>query len=284
MTRLITTFAVAAAAAFAGSTPAPALADARGVAATNDRAACRVDAAAGTRASDAEKSRAMDSCRNARSAFAELLGDPVPPVRVVLWEQQGYRMGVDGHTAVVFWPVDRTRAVLPEDAAVLPHEIAHVLLAARFDGAAGEAGAAEDGYGTPLPDWFEEGVAIWAEPRGQRAGRVAQARALPPERLELRSILRSSHPAAADDMVLAARDGGAIPADRELWDFYSRSIALLSFVFEQGGAEAVGALADRLVADPADARALAGLPGLPAEHAEIRQAWDAWIAAPADAP
>lgn len=235
---------------------------------------CRVGFAFGADAAPGEEATARAACRSARAAFAELFGDSVPPVRLILWEKPGYRTGVKGDTAIVFWPVEHARGALPDDPAMLPHEIAHALVAARFfatdDGAAGD-------YGTPLPDWFEEALAIWAEPRSQRARRVEQARKLPPERRELSVILESPHPAAADVSILETRDGAPIPRDQALWDFYPRSIALLSFVFDRGGARAVRELAARLHADPDDRRALTGLPGLPHDEWGLRRSWHAWL-------
>lgn len=246
----------------------------RAAAVTGPGSNCRVSFAFGAGAAPGEEARVRAACRSARASFAELFGDSVPPVRLILWEEPGYRTGVKGDTAVVFWPLDHARGALPDDPAMLPHEIAHALVAARFF--AREDEAAGD-YGTPLPDWFEEALAIWAEPRSQRARRVEQARKLPPERRTLSVILESPHPAAAHDSILETRDGAPIPRDQALWDFYPRSIALLSFVFDRGGAKAVRALASRLQADPDDRRALTGLPGLPHDEWGLRLSWHAWL-------
>jgi hypothetical protein len=163
---------------------------------------------------------------------------------------------------------------------VLPHEAMHAMVAAHFFAAGDDLSAA---YGTPLPDWFEEAVAIWAEPESQRGLRLAQARNLPPELRVLSGILATPHPAADNPALLAARDGAALPRwDRALWAFYPQAIAVLRFVHDAGGAAAVQVLAARLLAGHAsDATVLAGLPGMPAEAAEVILAWERWLPASA---
>lgn len=241
-------------------------------------APCIVEVSPAATPSVAEEVRAADACRAARSGFADLFGDPVPPVRVVLWDRPGYRTGLDGDTAVVFWPSGRAADDRAADPAMLPHEIAHVLVAGRFYGRADDPSG---GYGTPLADWLEEGVAIWVEPGWQREARIARARALPPERRDLATILASPHPASDRPSLLAIRDGAAPPSSRALWDFYPQSIAVLSFVHDRGGAVAVRALVRRLMADPSDPRGLAGLPGMPRHREGVLRAWERWVAEPA---
>jgi hypothetical protein len=246
------------------------------------------DVAGAAAAADDDVARARAACRAARAAFADLFGEPVPPVRVLLRAQAGYRTGVQGGRAVVFWPTGAVLAAHARDRPgaathvagqwrdVLPHEIAHALLAVRFfddDDAPG------DGYGTPFPDWLDEAVAIWAESPPHRAARVSQALALGPEWLELEAILAGPHPAAGNARVLSVRDGAPVPRDEALWNFYPRAVAVLTFVHEAGGTAATTELARRLVANPADRRALAGLPGLPGEWAGVVAAWQAWVAA-----
>jgi len=247
---------------------------------------CRVSGP-GTAAPDAPRARA--ACETARARFAELFGEPVPGVRVVLREQFGYRTGVQGGWAVIYWPTDAAmrRVVRPVSAAgtyadaqwreVLPHEIAHALLAARFYGD-DDAPMPRGGYGTPLPDWLDEGVAIWAEPLKSREKRLAQARALPAARLDLQTILSSPHPGAGNAAALAMRDGAPPPRDEALHAFYPQSIAVLGFVFDAGGRAAVVELARRLVRDPDHTAPLAGLPGLPADPAALQAAWEEWLA------
>ncbi len=236
---------------------------------------------------EADVKRALAACDAARERFAGLFGDPVPEVRVVLWDRPRYRAGVQRGRALLFWPSSHAMAartphgVAEEHVAaqwreVLPHELAHVLLAARFFGDG--QGAAPSGYGTPLPDWLDEAVAIWAEPPASRRARVERALALPDEWLDLPTILASPHPATGKAAAYIARDGSAASPDQALWAFYQQSIAVLTFVYEMGGKEAVLELVRRLMDAPDDTHALAGLPGLPQDFDGVLAAWDAWRA------
>jgi hypothetical protein len=246
-------------------------------------AACVIEGDALT-AADAD--RALAACEAARGRFAELLGAAVPRVLVLVEERAGYRTGIlEGH-AVVLWPSSRAMArqlgdgpvadahIAKQWRDVLRHEIAHALTAAHFF----PAGDFEStGYGTPLPDWFEEALAIWAEPAASRESRLAAARRLPDHRLDLHAILTMRHPAAGSRAALAVRDGAPPPADDALWDFYQQSIAVLAFIHGLGGPAAVRELAVRLTADPRDARAVVALPGLPATLDEVESAWSEWL-------
>jgi len=234
--------------------------------------------------------RAEQACAVARARFAELFGEPVPKVVVTLWRDGGYRTGIQARRAVIFWPTEAALAgrqtggdggIYDADPwhEILPHEIAHVLLAARFFGGGFDPGAPTAAYGTPFPDWLDEAVAIWAEPEASRLGRLREARALPEARLDLRSILNATHPGARDPRVMAMRDGGAPPSDEDLWAFYPQAIAVLDFVHHMGGSAAVSELAARLVAAPgAGERALVGLPGLAGDFAGVEAAWRGWLA------
>lgn len=230
-----------------------------------------------------DEERARAACERARSRFAGLMGDPVPAVLVLVQDRPGYRIGILDGQAVVLWPSSAAAAVQAAEAHVeeqwreaLPHEIAHALTAARFfpDGRFEAVG-----YGTPLPDWFEEAVAIWAEPRPSRDRRLAAARELPARRLELATILTMSHPAAGDPAALAARDGAAPPSNAALWDFYQQSVAVLAFIHELGGQEAVRILASRLMAGYTGQAAVTGLPGLPGSFELVEAEWSAWLEA-----
>ncbi|HEX7118808.1 MAG TPA: hypothetical protein VF212_08475 [Longimicrobiales bacterium] len=307
--------AVAAGAAFARlpAAPRPEPGAAPVAAPASSDPACDVLAMPDAGAPPADTQRARAACEAARARFAELFGAPVPGVQIVLEHRPGYRAGVRRGRAILFWPTSRAMAeragvlvgaVAPDGAPpgsdgatdddealaahiaeqwrdVLPHEIAHALLSARFfeEGADARPG----GYGTPFPDWFDEGVAIWAESPGHRAARVAQARALPESLRALPGILAAKHPAADDASILRIRDGAPIPADRTLWTFYPRSIAVVAFVYDAGGRDAVLALARRLAAAPSAPPTLAGLPGLPAAEKDVVAAWERWLDDGADA-
>jgi hypothetical protein len=242
----------------------------------------------GERPSRDDVVRARAACQTARTRFAELFGDTVPAVLVVLHEQPGYRVAAEGDVGVVYWPssaalaerlgrgAEAERRVATQWREVLPHEIMHALTVARFY--RGRGSSDHDGYGTPLPDWFEEAVGIWGEPLDSRRTRVAQAR----RRLELAgalpTILRSPHPAAANRALLDTRAGAKLPADQALWSFYPQAIAVLTFVHETGGRAAVSELARRLVGNPSNEHALVGLAGMPADSAGVLRAWEMWLA------
>jgi hypothetical protein len=253
-------------------------------------AQCDVATESGMPPAEGDETRARSACQIARARFAELFGDPVPGVRVILWEEAHYRMGLLRGEAAIFWPSsqalaprtdDRTAAeehVASQWREVLPHEISHLLLAVRFfrDAPASRVGE----YGTPLPDWLDEAVAIWAEPTESRQRRIEQARELPPEYLDLRAILVTPHPATGQSAAYIARDGTARPADFTLWAFYPQAIAVLAFIYEHGGTAATTELVRRLTSDPAEPagpRVLAELPGLPVDVAGIETAWSEWL-------
>jgi len=232
---------------------------------------------------------ASAACRVARGRFQELFGGPAPDVRVVLWERPAYRTGVQGGRAVIFWPTSESmeareaRAEDPEGYTrlqweeVLPHEIAHVLLAARFWATGHRAAAPGNGYATPFPDWLDEAVAIWAEPASARRGRLGEARELPEDRRELARILVTPHPATTDPAVLAMRDGRPAPQDPDLRAFYPQAIAVLGFVFDAGGPVAMRELAERLVTDPWHPNPLLGLPGLEDDPVGLEARWVQWL-------
>jgi hypothetical protein len=237
----------------------------------------------GSAVEPADAVRAISACERARTRFGELFGVVAPRAHVQLHDAPGYEVGLVQDAGVVFWP---NSGALPAGAPapwvarqweeVLVHELMHALTMAHFF--AGGDAVDEAGYGTPLPDWFEEGIAIWGEPEQSRRGRLQQARSLPEPRLELAAILSGRHPVAGNPTLMASEPGAAVPRDEALRAFYPQSIAVVAYVHERGGAPAVRELGRRLLADPDDAHALAGLPGLPAEMAGVAAEWRAWLA------
>jgi hypothetical protein len=242
--------------------------------------------AGGSATTPDDVTRALLACETARARYAELFGES-PAVHIVLRDAAEYEIASVGGTGIVFWPNTealggpaageaRRQAWLDAQwTEVLPHEVMHALTMAGFYS---EGGAdSHGGYGTPLPDWFEEGIAIWAEPEASRSGRLRQAQALPAERRQLFKILAGEHPVAANAALLAPQPGATVPRDEALRAFYPQAFAVLSFVFDAGGAAAVRELGQRLVRNPADTRALLRLPGLPAAEGELANAWDRWL-------
>jgi hypothetical protein len=237
----------------------------------------------GATADSADEARALRACAEAQTRFADLFGAPAPRAHVVLHDAAGYEVALVQDVGVVFWP---NSGALPQHASpewravqwreVLRHEIMHALTMAYFY--AGASAVDSTGYGTPLPDWFEEGIAIWGEPAASRAARLSQARSLPAYRLDVEAIVRGRHPLAGTPGLLASVPGAPVPRDEALRAFYPQSIALLTYIHDRGGAAAVQALGTRLRRDPAAADALAGLPGLPATMTAVAADWRAWLA------
>jgi hypothetical protein len=205
--------------------------------------------------------------------------------------------------------------VAQEWSETLPHEIAHVMLAADFfpEEAAGVPGR----YGTPLPDWFDEAVAIWAEPDSVREARLAQARRHLQKIPALAELQGYVHP-LRDDPASRSRTVTLYPCPRaELcparprWQeamrvttwidrvgqehadtvyypgmppeenpaaehFYPLALAMLQYVWDRGGHTAVDALEQRLRAEPNAREPLLGLPGLPRDPETLEADWRRW--------
>lgn len=240
----------------------------------------------GDTSSEDDVALAITACESARARFGELFGEPVPNVRIQLTRDSGYRIGTEEAGAAVLWPTSEAMRPAEDDHValqwreVLPHEASHALLTARFFA---DVEIAEDDYGTPLPDWLDEGVAIWAEPEESRAERIAQARGLPAHRRGLEDILTAPHPAMANAAAWRMRDGAAPPSDDEaLWAFYPQSIAVLAFVLETGGPEALRGFVERALERPSEVgvSALVGLPGMGEDEAGVVAAWEEWLTLP----
>jgi hypothetical protein len=191
---------------------------------------------------------------------------------------------------------------------VLPHEIGHLLLQVH-SGAAPSADGPN--YGTFLPDWLEEGVAVWMEPGDARWRRVAQLDSLP---LPLFRLFGSVHPAMTLDpkvvqtrlegpcrgcgdpdlqagmyVLLTARQRptGILEWTRQVLTseeaqslkrtniaaFYGESFAAVSLIREVCGAAGVATLLARLLHNPADRAAVRGLPGLPSDSTALEALW-----------
>jgi hypothetical protein len=266
--------------------------------------------------------QARSACEAARKRFGDLFGARAPDVRLLLtsegdiaagyragrvlmrfprldaWGQLARQLGLQGAASRTFQREQMEQT--------LPHELAHQMLAARFY----PAGLPVDSghYGTPLPDWFDEAVAIWAEPENLRADRLADAQSLVP-RLRLAEVLMREHPHAGIDSAQLrftatryTREGdsitirhrseprgrtlvdtlreanGATIQTRDLTDFYPVAYSLLAFIVATGGRPAIQELERRLRADPYDTAALNGLPGLPQAGTEIEALWKEWVA------
>ena len=278
--------------------------------------------------SRADRSLAQSACARARQRFGTVLGDP-PPGTITLSETQGFTGYTESGRWTLIWPtstrlaagMSRTgeragesrRFVEEQWRDVLPHELGHVMLGAWLY-SPGRDLAGE--YGTYMPDWIDEAVAISMEPDTVRRERLAQARSFSPlpaltEVLAFRHPLHGRTNEAFSTRVLSSPpcDG---PCDRErptdtrtiterifrdgrvtvdtayvvgeqrldtdpLARFYVLSYALWSYIETRGGRDAIATLVARLRRNPRDRMALAALPGLPRTMAEIDADWRAWL-------
>lgn len=148
------------------------------------------------------------------------------------------------------------------------HESAHRLATAMLY--PGDSTAAPGQYGSPLPDWLDEGIALLVEPPDDQRARLAllfdgaMIYALP-----LRRFLYMAHPALS----------GAAPGSQLRQTFYGQSLAFSLYVQERAGPAGVRALVARLQGGANQGAALTGLPGLPADGGALEQDWLAWLRA-----
>ncbi len=152
------------------------------------------------------------ACQDSRERFAKLFGGRAAEVRIVISRDEAITAGISKGAVNVWFPSSDTWEDVAERLGfrkkdldnfvsdqwhnTLPHEIAHLLLTARLF----PAGMPIDStrYGTPLPDWFDEAVAIWSEPDSMVTHRLYEARAILP-RVNLTDILDWEHPRARPD-------------------------------------------------------------------------------------
>ena len=279
--------------------------------------------------SRADRGLAQSACTRARQRFATILGEP-PSGTIALSASEGFTGYTEGARWTLVWPtssrlaagmgsassaMESRRFVEEQWRDVLPHELGHVMFGAWLY-SPGRDLAGE--YGTYMPDWVDEAVAISMEPDTVRRERLAQARSfttVPPltEVLAFRHPLRGRTNEAFSTRVTSSppcegscdrerpgdtrtiteriyRDGRVtvdtayaageqrLEAD-PLARFYVLSYALWSYVESRGGREAVGTMVARLRRNPRDPAALAGLPGLPRSVAELNADWRAWLTA-----
>jgi len=277
-----------------------------------------------------DAARARRACTEARERFARILGNP-PPGTITLSGRGGFSGYTEAGRWALTWPTSARMAAGTGPAStaasrkfvdeqwieVLPHEIGHVMLGAWLY----SPGRVLTGdYGTYMPDWIDEAVAISMEPDSIRQTRLAQARMFAPlptlgEVLAFRHPLRGNADEAFSTRVIASPpcDG---PCDRErptdtrtitervfrdgrvtvdtayaageqrldadpLARFYILSYAVWAYVEDRGGRDAIALLMSRLRRNPRDPAVLVGLPGLPPTSLAIDAGWRAWLAAPA---
>ena len=157
------------------------------------------------RGTGADFDLARKACARTEVRFSELFGVSAPPGGILLSREPGISSEAGYGKWQLRWPItarlrEAARSLDPNDASVieewqttLPHELGHVMVAAHFYPDA--LPIAEGEYGTPLPDWFDEAVAVWMEPEAMRQERLSQGRAMLTN-AALAQIIRQRHPYA----------------------------------------------------------------------------------------
>jgi hypothetical protein len=275
--------------------------------------------------------RARSACSQARQRFTAILGD-APIGTIQLSATQGLSTFTEGGRWTLTWPMSsRLVAGMPavgdgeaghrfldeQWQEVLPHELGHIMLGA-FLYSPGRVLGGE--YGTYMPDWVDEAVAISMEPQSTRADRLAQARGFA-TRPQLAEVLAFRHPfsgsriEAFSTRILSSppcdgpcarerpgdtrlitervfRDGRVtidtvyVSGERALETdplarFYILSYALWAYVEARGGRAATDLLIERLRRNPRDVGAIVGLPGVPRTAPAVEADWRRWLASTA---
>jgi hypothetical protein len=284
----------------------------------SEASGCSVEGAADS----IQARRAGEACAAARGRFMQLIESPAPHLSISFDDVPKGDYSASDSSASLEFP----RSILsqPEASGVsapatqrlflVQHEACHAMLLAealRRSGSGMHAGT----YGTPLPDWFDEGVAISCEPQVDRSARLARAKAQPDTRFDLARLWSMPHPATKRSSAIVETqtriigwcrgecpgpptgtmirtttfvDGTSVadtiapPADGspivlpETW-YYPLSYSLLAYIRTIGGSAAVNALFDRLDGGWPGVHVLESLPGLPPDTASLRRAWLRWV-------
>lgn len=267
----------------------------------------------------------LTACHYARERYASLFGREPHPVTIVVHDTTAMLNDFRDGRVFVFLPsnraVSRARASFSRVSASRPHdpllfvthEILHFLLAAAtFGGQEPPPGT----YGTPLPDWFDEGVAIWGEDEATRASRMQIAADLPDRLLDLNTFARRAHPRAGDpieqrmesiliqctrapctpntigrdtfrvvnliDAAGKVRVDTLLPEDPDFdrWDdagFYAISSTILPFFHARGGSRLINVLLERLLENPGRTDVFHDLPGLPSDPRDVNREWHRFV-------
>ncbi len=192
----------------------------------------------------------------------------------------------------------------------LPHEIGHVLVWQYLENRRARRIAGE--YATPLPDWFEEAVAIWLEPEHLKRQRMIMARIFWQELPHIKEIVHGKHPRAHDPdpatitweretvpcegscpdsamrVTVQQFPDGRIAVDTQYvaaypWEvdgrdyYYPQVYSLLAYIHDVGGYEAIDTIARRLRRNPRDPNHLRNLPNLPSDLDGLDRAWRKWL-------
>jgi hypothetical protein len=144
----------------------------------------------------------LTTCMYARERYEVLFGRSAHPITIVVRDTARMRGNVRDGRILFEQPsmaaMARTRSAIAmeafeaigEPAWLLGHELGHLLLMA-------DTRADRGGYGSILPDWLDEGVAIWTETEVERAQRIRQAAELDDVTLDLLVFTTLQHPNAS---------------------------------------------------------------------------------------
>lgn len=243
--------------------------------------ACRVvaDSAAAGR-------EALDGCARAGATLARLLGQGAPAGVVLVsaagepapdsadrLRRSGERWSLALGSGEVGGELELGGGQRISAGGYAGHEAAHRIATAMLFPADTMPGS-PSGYGSPLPDWLDESLALLTEPELDQRARVGllfegeRIYALP-----LRRFLYMTHPALS----------GAAPGSQLRRSFYGQSLAFAQFVQERAGTDGLRLLVRQLQAGTTQGVALTGLPGLADDGGALEQEWLAWLRARRDA-
>ena len=161
---------------------------------------CRV-----TGGDSAAREMATTECQYARARFIELFGT-APDADIVLSDSMRLSIDFGQRGPVLTYPGpnqwmrmdsmlrrgDRLAGSRARETFLLAHEIGHLLLINWYYGH--ERPQTLPTYGTPLPDWFDEAVAVWSEHDDERQDRRVAAQEYATKDLALAELLTSTHP------------------------------------------------------------------------------------------
>jgi hypothetical protein len=168
---------------------------------------CRINSAGAIRG------RGADICAQVQRAWQTYLGLPVAPGGIDVEDIVGFRLSqLDDEWHVAF-PLATGRydrdALRPNDGivhyfarSVIPHEAGHIALRAAFPELTHTGTGAE--YGTILPDWLDEAIAIAMEARDIREGRLRSVGSVTPSLARLATM---QHPNLVERVPIQALHG-----------------------------------------------------------------------------
>ncbi|HYW31376.1 MAG TPA: PDZ domain-containing protein, partial [Gemmatimonas sp.] len=144
-------------------------------------------------------------------------------------------------------------------------------------------------YGT-LPAWFNEGIASLVETPSELAAQQEALRRHRDALIPLAELFSSAHPVSGGEIVsegATSSDGGMLvvraesdpAAIRRAALFYPQSRAVLEFLLEREGSDAVRRMAEGLRAGKSTSALLAEMRSAPRDLSTFEREWTAWVRA-----